>query len=165
MPLPPRGDPVRPVYLAVRSLRLLGVLFVLIGVIVPLLALKHAGSYRALNPAIFLVSLTHLVPGLLYAVCAELLVRGRRPGVFAAMGLAMFHFILVAGHLTTYVQLLVLGEASVTFLFISLTIGFLVVAALGQLMFHLVKSLRVLRAPDESFDALAAPEVQSTPAA
>jgi hypothetical protein len=160
MPLPPRGDPIRAVYLAVRSLRLLGVLFILIGVVVPALALKQSGSFAALPPSLFIVSATHLVPGVLYLLCAVLLLRGRRAGVFAAMGLAMFHFILVAGHLATYVQLLVLGEATLVFLFISLTVGFLVVAALAQLMFHLIKSLRVLRAPAEfvfDFDVEPAP--------
>jgi hypothetical protein len=61
----------------------------------------------------------------------------------------MAHFILVAGNLAAYTQMLILGGTSVEFLFIALTIGFLTVAALGQLMYHLVKSLRVLRAPTE----------------
>ena len=43
------------------------------------------------------------------------------------------------------------------FLFVALTIGFLTVAALAQLMYHLVKSLRVLRPPSEDPDWLAAP--------
>ena len=138
MDLPPKDDALRPVYLAARSLRLLGVLFVLVGMV---------------------TALSHAVPGVLYMLSAALLLRGRRTAVFASMGLAMAHFILVAGNLAAFVQMLVLGGTSVTFLFIALTVGFLTVAALAQLMYHLVKSLRVLRAP--SVD----PDWNSPPAA
>lgn len=152
MPLPPKGDPVRPVYLAVRSLRLLGTLFILIGLLTPLLAVKQGHSLRGLPAGIIVAALSHAIPGVLYLLCAMLLLRGRRAGVFAAMGLAMAHFILVAGNLAAYVQLLMQGGASVRFLFIALTVGFLTVAALAQLMFHLVKSLRVLRAPGQELE-------------
>lgn len=152
MALPPKGDPVRPVYLAARSLRLLGALFILIGLLTPLFAVKQGYSLTDLPQATIIAALSHSIPGVLYLLCAVLLLRGRRAGVFAAMGLAMAHFILVAGNLAAYVQLLVQGGASVKFLFIALTVGFLTVAALAQLMYHLVKSLRVLRAPGQTFE-------------
>ena len=147
MPLPPKGDPVRPVYLAARSLRLLGTLFILIGLLTPVPALKNGHPLTRLPPGTIITALSHAVPGVLYLLSAALLLRGTRAGVFAAMGLAMVHFVLVVGNLARFVQLLVLREASPRFLFIALTIGFLTVAALAQLMYHLVKSLRVLRAP------------------
>jgi hypothetical protein len=160
MEIPPADDPLRPVCLAARSLRLLGVLFVLIGLVTPVSALKQGYTITALPPAVVVTSLTHLVPGILYHLCAALLLRGRRAGVFAAMGLAMAHFILVAGNLAAYTQMLILGGTSVEFLFVALTVGFLTVAALAQLMYHLVKSLRVLRPPTEAtgeWDLTAAP--------
>jgi hypothetical protein len=149
MPIPPADDALRPVLLAARSLRLLGVLFVLIGLVTPVPALKSGYGVTALPPAVVITTLTHVVPGVLYHLCAALLLRGRRAGVFAAMGLAMAHFILVAGNLAAYTQMLILGGTSVEFLFLALTIGFLTVAALAQLMYHLVKSLRVLRPPTD----------------
>ena len=158
MQLPPLDDAVRPVYLAVRSLRLLGVLFILLGFVTPALAIKRGHSPTALPPAVIVTALSHAVPGVLYMLSAALLLRGRRTAVFAAMGLAMAHFILVAGNLAAFVQLLVLGGASVNFLFIALTVGFLTVAALAQLMYHLVKSLRVLRAPSDDPDWTSPPD-------
>ena len=149
MRLPPEGDAVRPVYLAARSLRLLGVLFVLIGLVTPVPAIKQGYAPGDLPLAVFVAALSHAVPGVLYHLSAALLLRGRRIAVFTAMALAMAHFILVAGNLAAYVQMLVLGGTSLPFLFVALTVGFLTVAALAQLMYHLVKSLRVLRPPED----------------
>lgn len=156
MPLPPVGDPVRPVYLAARSLRLLGTLFVVIGLLTLVLAMKNSRAPARLPPGTIVTALSHAVPGVLYLLSAALLLRGTRAGVFAAMGLAMAHFILVVGNLAKFVQLLVLREAPPRFLFIALTVGFLTVAALAQLMYHLVKSLRVLRAPKSGTETPAA---------
>ena len=136
---PTRGA-ARPLYLAVRSLRLLGVLFILVGVVTALQGLRPPASLLVMS----YVGLTHAVPGVLYLMCAVLRPRGRRAGVFAAMGLAMAHFILVAGNLAAYVQMLVAGGVPAALLFVALTVGFLAVAALAQLMYHLVKSLRVV---------------------
>jgi hypothetical protein len=148
MTLPPKDDPLRPVYLAVRSLRLLGVLFILLGAVTALQGLRPGASPLKMS----FVGVTHAVPGVLYLLCALLLLRGRRASVFAAMGLAMAHFILVAGNLAAYVQMLVQGGTSPRVLFVALTVGFLTVAALAQLMYHLVKSLSVLRAVTEAYD-------------
>ena len=166
MQLPPQDDPLRPVCLAVRSLRLLGTLFILLGVVTPVPAIKHGHSLAALPPAVIVTALSHAVPGVLYLFCAALLLRGRRSSVFAGMGLAMAHFILVAGNLTAFVQLLIVGGSSVTFLFIALTVGFLTVAALAQLMYHLVKSLRVLRQPsqDPDWNSTSEPPTAAPPA-
>ena len=152
MQLPALDDALRPVYLAVRSLRLLGVLFILLGLVTPVPAIKHGYSPAEIPLAVIVTALSHAIPGVLYLLSAALLLRGRRSAVFTGMGLAMAHFILVAGNLAAYVQFLVLGGTSLNFLFMALTIGFLTVAALAQLMYHLVKSLRVLRAPSEDPD-------------
>src|SRR5436305_94033 len=102
MTTPPTNDATRPVRLAARSLRLLGVLFVLVGVVTALQGLRPHGSLLVMS----YVGLTHAVPGVLYFLCSMLLPRGRRAGVLAAMGLAMTHFVLVAGNLAAYVQML-----------------------------------------------------------
>ena len=159
MSLPPIDDPLRPVCLAGRGLRLLGVLFILLGFVTALQGLRPGGSIVTMS----FVGLTHAVPGVLYLLCAALLLRGRRAGIFAAMGLAMSHFVLVAGNLAAYIRMLIVGGTSPTVLFIALTVGFLTVAALAQLMYHLVKSLSVLRAPAnggaDDADGAAAPAV------
>jgi hypothetical protein len=86
MQLPPLDDAVRPVYLAVRSLRLLGVLFILLGLVTPALAIKRGHSPTALPPAVIVTALSHAVPGVLYMLSAALLLRGRRTAVFALIG-------------------------------------------------------------------------------
>jgi hypothetical protein len=153
MTIPAPTDPIRPVRLAVRSLRLLGVLFVLVGVVTALQGLRPHASLLVMS----YVGLTHAVPGVLYLVCAALLPRGRRAGVLAAMGLALTHFVLVAGNLAAYVQMLVAGGVPPTLLFVALAVGFLAVAALAQLMYHLVKSLRVVSADPAALPPDAAP--------
>jgi hypothetical protein len=139
------------VYLAARSLRLLGVLFVLIGLLslLPWIkpVLQQGKPLSRAPPGTFVTALSHALPGALYLICAVALLRGTRAGVFAAMGLAMAHLIVVVGGLAAYARMLVVGGTTRGLLFLALTVGFLTIAALGQLMFHLVKSLRVLRAP------------------
>ena len=76
----PADDPLRPVCLAARSLRLLGVLFVLIGLVTPVTALRQGYAVTALPPAVIITALTHFVPGVLYHLCAALLLRGAVPG-------------------------------------------------------------------------------------
>src|SRR5687768_6741411 len=109
MQIPSLDDPLRPVCLAVRSLRLLGVLFILIGLVTPVPAIKHGHSPLALPLAVIVTALSHAIPGILYFLSAALLLRGRRSAVFCAMGLAMAHFILVAGNLAAFVQFLIIG--------------------------------------------------------
>ena len=144
-----RVDPSRALQMAVRSTRLLGVLFILVGVITPLPTVRQGTSLMSLPWPIVLASLTHLVPGVLYWVSAELLRRRRRSAVWAALGMALFHFIIVAGNLAAYVALLAGEEVNHRFLFTALVVGFLAVAALAQLMYHLIKSLSAVSAPPE----------------
>jgi hypothetical protein len=144
-----RVDPSRALQLAIRSTRLLGVLFILVGVLTPVPTLRRGATLMSLPWPVVVASLTHLVPGVLYWVSAELLRRRRRSAVFAALGMALFHFIIVAGNLAAYVTLLAGEEVDRRFLFTALVVGFLAVAALAQLMYHLIKSLSAVSVPAE----------------
>jgi len=144
---PAEAHPYRPLLLAARSTRLLGVLFLLIGVLTPVPSLRQGVSVFELPQDIVVASLTHVLPGLAYLVCSLLLRRRRRTGLIVAFGLTLAHTIMVVGNLAAYFRLLLLEGHGTRRLFISLVVGFLVVAALGQLMWHLVKSFRVVKPP------------------
>ena len=149
MALPPKGDPRRPLHLAIRSTRLLGVLFVMLGLLILLPALKTNPHPLELPWPVIAASLIHLIPGLLYAVCAVLLTRGRRSAVISAMGLVAIHCVMVAGSLAAYSGLLMAQTHDSGFLIGALLVMMLAMAALGQLFYHLVKSFKAIEAPAE----------------
>ena len=152
MTVPPIGDPRRPLYLAIRSTRLLGVLFVLLGLVTPLPSMKRNPNVLELPWPVLASSLIHLVPGLLYLVCAVLLVRRRRSALISALGLVAVHCVMVAGSLAAYSGLLVSQTQESGFLIGALFVMLLAMAALGELFFHLVKSFKAIHlpGPDES---------------
>ena len=72
MPLPPRGNPRRPLHLAVRSTRLLGIILVCFGAfsMFPMLLMFRRGvgmspTWMQLSVAVF-----YLAPGILFLVCS-----------------------------------------------------------------------------------------------
>ena len=155
MALPPLGDPRRPLHLAIRSTRLLGVLFILLGLITPLPTLHLTHSLLELPWPIVGASLIHLVPGLLYVLCAVLLRRRKRSALISALGLVAVHCVMTAGSLAVYSGLLVAQTHDATFLVGALLVMMLAMAALGQLFFHLTKSFKAIDLPplDEPLDA------------
>ena len=152
MALPPTGDPRRSLSLAIRSTRLLGVLFVLIGVCTPLPTLRRYPNPLDLPWALIGASLIHLVPGLLYLLCSVLLGRRRRPAVIGALGLVAAHCVSVAGSIAGYSALVFGVPDRPPFLLFGLLVMVLAMAALGQLFFHLARSFRAVPAPTEEED-------------
>jgi hypothetical protein len=149
MTLPPHGDPRRPLCLAIRSTRLLGVMFLLLGVITPLPTVRSDGLLHLPWPVVA-TSLTHLVPGLLYLVSAVLLGRRRRSALISALGLVAVHCVMIAGSLAAYSGLLVAQTQDPKFLIVALVVSLLAMAGLGQLFFQLVKSFAIIRLDAES---------------
>ena len=70
MALPPKGDPRRPLHLAIRSTRNFGVFFVLVGSFAATrIVLTRAGQKGVIfvpSPAVLLAWLLYLVPGTLF---------------------------------------------------------------------------------------------------
>jgi hypothetical protein len=160
MALPPTGDPRRPLHLAIRSTRLLGVLFVLLGVITPLPTLRLRPDVFALPWPIVASALIHLVPGLLYLICAVLLGRRRRSALISAMGLVAVHCVMVSGSLAAFSALLIAQTQGTAFLVFGVSVMTLALTGLGQLFYHLVKSFKAIQHPpvelapaEPSFDA------------
>jgi ABC-type uncharacterized transport system permease subunit len=147
MALPPNGDPRRPLHLAIRSTRLLGVLFVLLGLLTPLPTLKLNPHLLELPGPVIASTLIHLLPGLLYLLCSAVLGQGRRPALIASLGLVAVHCVMVAGSLAAFSTLLVAQEQGSFFLFFGLGVMVFAMAALGQLFYHLTKSFKAITYP------------------
>jgi hypothetical protein len=157
MPLPPKGDPQRPLRLAVRSTRILGILFVAIGLLgmLPIFFLRGgrgAGAGGGLSLALMSVVamttiLIYVAPGALYLVCAVFIGRRRTWAVITAMVLAGIQLaFLMLGLVSLLVMFLSAapGARSMTAL-IPLGIGALVLVALAQLEYHLSKCFEAIR--------------------
>jgi hypothetical protein len=151
MTLPPPGDPRRPLYLAIRSTRLLGVMFLLLGLVTFTPTLKTNIRLLDIPRPVFLSAMTHFVPGMLYCVSAVLLGRRRRSAVISALGLVTVHCVMITGSLAAYSGLLVSETQDPKFLIFALVVSLLAMAGLGQLIFQLVKSLAVVQLPPESY--------------
>jgi hypothetical protein len=164
MALPPNGDPRRPLYLAIRSTRLLGVLFVLLGLLTPLPTLRLNPHLLELPGPVIASTLIHLLPGLLYLLCAALLKQGRRPALIASLGLVAVHCVMVAGSLAAFSTLLVSQEEVSFFLFFGLGVMVFSMAALGQLFYHLTKSFKAITYPPLGVPLDASANVGSPPA-
>jgi hypothetical protein len=148
MTLPPVGDPRRPLYLAIRSTRLLGMMFLLLGVVTPLPTLRRNTNLLELPGSVVITSMTHMVPGALYLISAVLLRRRRRSAVISALGLVTVHCVMLAGSLAAYSGLLVSQTQDPHFLIFALVVSLLAMAGLGQLIFQLARSLTVIRIPE-----------------
>ena len=160
MPLPPKGDLRRPLHFAVRSMWVLGILFLLFGTC----GLSSFLTFTTAPPAggravsfdwvrvLIAVSvlLFYLIPGALYIFFAVYLRRHRMWAVVAALVLASIHTLfIVIGVIGMVVQIL-LGKAQdmpALARAIMGAVALLVLAAFAQLLYHLSRSFRALPMP------------------
>jgi hypothetical protein len=138
MPLYPSGDPRRPLQLAVRSMRWLGIFLTIIGVLmlVSFAFFLRRGSVVSRLP--LLSTLVYLGPGVLYLLFAIFLARRQRWAVIAGLILASIQAVLSA---ILFVVVLTQGPEA----WLAIAICGLLVAALIQLIFHLSKSFEAIR--------------------
>src|SRR5437588_11007671 len=140
MPLYPIGDPRRPLLLAIRSTRLVGLVFTILGMLVVGLmgvSVPRARSGGFLPALLALMGFIYLIPGILYIVFSVFLARRQPWAVVATIILAALHAVLAA---------LALVAAILTQNMIQIGITALWVAAMAQLIFHLSKSFDSIRA-------------------
>jgi hypothetical protein len=145
--LPPKGDPRRPLHLAVRSARVLGILFVLIGLcgtLPAVLGLRGAGGLNGPLMATTVlgigVLLLYLGPGICYLVFASYLSNYRRWAVTAALILAALHTLLIVLGIVAIALRIVASGPDVRSGILPLAIAMLVLLAMGQMIYHLVLS-------------------------
>jgi hypothetical protein len=135
--LPPKGDPRRPVLLAVRTMRVLCVLLFLAAVIMGWRT--FSGNTKHITLGDFAQSIgIYLIPGFVYLVCIFGLLERRLWAVVLALVAANLHLIAC---IILFFALLRSASAEP----IALVIAGLWVLAIGQLVWHLAKSVNGIR--------------------
>ena len=152
MPLPPKGDPQRPIELAIGSTRLLGVVSGLFGLVM-VMVFGYFNRLQRFRPYFIGLGLVvWFVPGVLYLAASHFMRRRSRTGVVTAMATAAGQGVFAAALL---VGTLTVQPVSP----IPVVLTALWVAALVQLIGHLRRSFESVRLDTEhvrGFEALGA---------
>lgn len=150
MALPDKGDPTRPLHLAARSSRLLGMLMVLLGTLVLAVALFTRSGSRgtALNQMslmLFIGAAIYLLPGIALMVIVRPLRNGKMWAIVTGMGLAGILLLFATLSLGGTVLQLIYGRGSL----VALAVSAFAVLAFGQMLMHVIQGYRNRRnAPD-----------------
>ena len=147
MPLPPKGDPRRPMHLAIRSMRLLGIILILLTLLgfVPFLYISGGGRAvpRLMLMFFFSALVIYLIPGVLFLIFAIFLKRRQFWAVVG--GIVLSSILLIFSLLSLVAVLLNFATAGHTPVgFIGLMISMLFLAAFTQLIIHLSQSFKAL---------------------
>ena len=151
MALPPKGDPRRPLRLAIRSTRLLGGVLLLFGTcaLAPFMYMLRSGSGVAASmpPAwtMMMMVLFYFIPGALFMVLSIFLGRRQHWAVVCSLVLSsllgivfLLAFTGFAVSVLSNPQLRMAVPAAIIFLF---------ALAVGQLIYHLSKSFEAIKLP------------------
>lgn len=147
MALPPKGDLRRPLHLAIRSMRLLGIVFITLGMlgILPIVWIGWQMLGAVWLFFIVVVLMFYVGPGILYIVCAIYLKRRRTWAVVMAIVIASLHLLLVlAAIISILISIASTGNNS---LWIAAGILALFIMAFAQLIYHLSRSFESLKCP------------------
>jgi len=164
MAVPPRGDPRRPLHLAIRSTRMLAIIFLLIGTLVSFLLLMQGGVPRRggmLFTGAFLFF--YVGPGAVYLVTAIYLKRRQFWAVVVGLVLAsvqsLFVLFAIAGIFITVVR-----QSGASIAIFPVAVLIFILLALAQLIYHLALSFDAIKyAPVEEqhgFEPLMAQPVE-----
>ncbi len=148
MALPPKGDPRRPMHLAIRSMRLLGVILILLSLLgmLPLFFIPAArpGVSKILMIFFFGALLIYLIPGVLFLIFSIFLKRRQAwaiiGGIVLSSILLLIAVIALAGVLVNFATV---GHTPAAL--IGLVMSVLFVAAFTQLIIHLSQSFKALK--------------------
>jgi hypothetical protein len=172
MALPPRGDPRRPLHLAIRSTRLLGGFFVVLGLfsLVPMLLSARAGSLAGMRVYFMASAMVYVVPGALYLLCSICLGRRQFWAVVGGIVLASIQLVFVVVASLGAVIALVSSPAVPPVLFwIMVAVLAFVGLALAQLIYHLARCFEAIKHPGpgeeiRGFEPLAVVPITAPPA-
>jgi hypothetical protein len=165
MAIPPRGDPRRPLHLAVRSTRVLAIIFLLFGTCasIPMLiqgALPMRGR-MFLNLGVFIV---YVGPGVVYFVTAIYMKRRQFWAVILALVMASIQLLFALLGISVLLIAEMRRPAS-SVAMIPAGVMIFVILALAQLIYHLALSFNAIRyTPVEEqhgFEPLMAQAVES----
>jgi hypothetical protein len=158
MPLPPKGDPRRPMYSAVRAMRVLGILLCLFGGLGLISVLRTMFGGRAPIPRAPMMILSTLIgslfyvgPGILLLVFAQNITRRKAWALIASIVLVsvMLLFLLLV---PVIIMIIAMTDRWSPFMLIPISIAAIFILALAQLIYLLSKSFKALMyyAPEES---------------
>jgi hypothetical protein len=186
MALPPKGDPRRPLVLAIRSTRLFGILFLLFGLCSTLPMLMMRGRFMGMRGAgsggislimlavyVVMPMLVYFGPGIAYLITSVYL--GRRTGWAIVLGLVVtsIHLLmmLLAG---VGVGAMIVSvsqdprQSGIIMVVLAATLVCVFIAALIQLLYHLAKSFEAIKyvPPDTQygFEPIVSAQVAPSPA-
>jgi hypothetical protein len=154
MALPPKGDPRRPLHLAIRSTRVLGVILLLFGTcaLMPfMMYMSRAGPRGAASAPpmwmTFMVALVYFIPGALFMVLSMFLGRRQSWAIVCALVLAsLLTFFFLFAFAGFVVGVLSRSEPR-AWMAIPVVLIALFGLAVGQLIYHLCKSFEAIKYP------------------
>jgi hypothetical protein len=147
MPLPPKGDPRRPLHLAIRSTRVLAAIFLLFGSCA-FLPLLMTGGMRGGMEVFSLISvvLFYMGPGVIYLLCSIYLQRRQFWAVLTSLILASIQLLItLAGVIAFVVLVFSQSNSSFNFTIIPIVLLLIVILALAQLIYHLTLSFEAIK--------------------
>ena len=144
MALPPRGDPRRPLHLAVRSMRILGILYLGLSTCVGSAFLRF-GRGMGISFALIGAILFYVTPGVCYVIFSIFLQRRQFWAVVASLVLAGVNVILILISLVFMTVAIAQSRGTVVEFAIPLGAVMLILAALAQLIYHLSLSFEAIK--------------------
>jgi hypothetical protein len=169
MAIPPRGDVRRPLHLAIRSCRLLGILLIVLslcGSIGMMVGRRGGATGASVAWVQFGALLVYLVPGLVYLVCAIYLKQRKFWAVVVALVMASLHLLMGMAVMVALSVVVVMDKNMDVPARISAVVGLIVILAFGQLVYHLARSFEAIKhAPIEEQRGFEPLSVQPLPPA
>jgi hypothetical protein len=155
MALPPKGDPRRPLHLAILSTRLLGIVLLLFGTcgvssfLMTLTRSSRGGPGVGEMWILVGASLFYFVPGALFLVFSIFLGRRQHWAVVCGLVLSSLMGLFVLFALVGFVLAVLrrAGEEPAVWMAVPLTVIALFGLAFGQLIYHLSKSFEAIKHP------------------
>ena len=151
MALPPRGDPRRPLHLAIRSTRLLGIVLLLFGTcgMASFMTTRLGRGTPAIPTWIFVAgAMFYFIPGALFIVFAIFLARRQYWAVVGALVLSfllgVIFLLALGGFAFAVISRTQRADAGMA---IPVIIFCLFSLAIGQLIYHLSKSFEAIKHP------------------
>ena len=145
MPLPPKGDPRRPLHLAIRSTRLLAIIFLFLGGCVCTAFLRGRRSTVISLPALAAL-LFYFGPGVAYLIFSIYLKRRQFWAVLSSLILASIQLLFtLAVAVSLLIVSMIKSANSVNFVIAPLIVLGIVILALAQLVYHLALSFEAIK--------------------
>jgi hypothetical protein len=150
MALPPKGNPRRPMHLAIRSMRLLGIIqlcFVALTML-PMLLMMRRGFGMSFAVVELASATLYLVPGIMYLVCAIYLKRRAFWAIIVGISLASIQLLFLLIGAVAFMIFLIGAQPPGT-AWIPLGVIGILILALVQLIYHLAKSFEAIKYPPD----------------